>query len=302
MLSVYRRHSPSCPQKSRRYRRCNCPCWAEGTVEGKSIRRALKVRSWDRAQDIVRGIEEHGDAADRVTITKACDDFVSDARARGLRDASVYKYELLFKQLKAFAEREGIELLSECNIEALRRFRGSWPNKNFSARKKLEALRTFFRFAHDSGWITTSPALLIKPPKVDDPPTLPFSTEEFERVVEACNRYPDRRNAVRLKALVLLLRYSGLRITDAVTLSPHQIEDGILKLRTAKTGTDVRVPLPPSVSKALEAIPRTAAYFFWSGESTKKACVGDYQRAFKKLYDLAGATLWPWNCSYRACL
>ena len=29
-------------------------------------------------------------------------------------------------------------------------------------------------------------------------------------------------------------------------------------------------------------------YYFWSGESKKKACVGDYQRAFKKLYELAG--------------
>ena len=34
------------------------------------------------------------------------------------------------------------------------------------------------------------------------------------------------------------------------------------------------------------AIP-TDAYYFWSGRGTKKSCVGDYQRAFKKLYELA---------------
>jgi integrase/recombinase XerD len=59
-----------------------------------------------------------------------------------------------------------------------------------------------------------------------------------------------------------------------------------LKLRTAKTGTDVRVPLPPAVINALNAI-QTTNYYFWSGVSTKKSCVGDYQRAFKKLYELA---------------
>lgn len=60
-----------------------------------------------------------------------------------------------------------------------------------------------------------------------------------------------------------------------------------MKLRTAKTGTDVRVPLPPTSTRALEALPTKETYFFWSGQGTKKSCVGDYQRAFKKLYELA---------------
>lgn len=208
-----------------------------------------------------------------------------------VKAAQHLQYRLLLKQLKAFAENEGIRFLSECDVETLRRFRESWTNKNYSARKKLEALRTFFRFVHASGWIATNPTLLIKPPKVDDPPTLPFTREEFERVVSAGDIYPheghpNKLYGLRLKALVLLLRYSGLRIADAVTLSRNQIEDGILKLRTAKTGTDVRVPLPPIAIAALDAI-GTSNYYFWSGASTKKSCVGNYQRAFKKLYKLA---------------
>jgi integrase/recombinase XerD len=282
VLAIYKRYSSSCPQKSRRNRRCNCPCWVEGTVEGKYYRRSLKTRNWDSATKLAREIEEG--KTQRVIIEQATDAFVRDAEARGLREASLYKYRLLFKQLKAFAENEGIRFLSECDGETLRRFR--WVNKYYSARKKLEALRTSYRFVHESGWITTNSAILIKPPKVEDPPTLPFTREEFARVLKACDKYPNRKNKIRLKALVLLLRYSGLRITDAVTLSEHQIEDGVLKLRTAKTGTDVRVPLPPVALNALKAI-HTTNYYFWSGTSTKKSCVGDYQRAFKKLYKLA---------------
>jgi integrase/recombinase XerD len=251
----------------------------------------LKTRNWERATKLAREIEEG--KKPRVTIAEATDAFVRDAEARGLRPASVYKYRLLFKQLKAFSEKEGLELLSECDVETLRRFRESWINKNYSARKKLEALRTFFRFAHESSWTDSNPALLIKPTKVDDPPTLPYTQAEFRSVIEACGKYPrpehpNERRGARLKALVLLLRYSGLRITDAVTLSKHQIEDGVLKLRTAKTGTDVRVPLPPRAVDALDALPTTGGYYFWSGHGTKKSCVGDYQRSFKKLYKLAG--------------
>ena len=244
-----------------------------------------------------------------MTVEEASESFLRDAEARGLRPPSIYKYKLLLKQLKAFAENEGIRFLSECDVEALRRFRESWVNKNYSARKKLEALRTFFRFAYTSGWMATNPALLIKPPKVDDPPTLPFTREELERVASACDIYPheghpNKHYGLRLKALVLLLRYSGLRITDAVTLSKNQIEDGILKLRTAKTGTDVRVPLPPVALAALDAI-QTSNYYFWSGQGTKKSCVGIISvrsrssinlRGWKTGTRTAGETHSPWSC------
>lgn len=288
MLVVYKRHSAKCPHKERSYRRCNCPCWAEGTVEGKYFRESLKTRSWTRATDIVREREQSGgEDVRRISIEEATEAFTRDAEARGLRTPSLYKYKLLFKQLKAFAEDKGLQFISECDVQNLRLFRESWPNKNFSARKKLEALRTFFKFVHETGWLPTNPAKLIKPPKVDDPPTLPYSKDEFDRVLTACDEYPHKQNAVRLRALVLLLRYSGLRISDAVTLAKHRIKDGVLVLRTAKTGTEVRIPLPKTALHALAAI-KTDNYYFWSGRGTKKSCVGDYQRAFKKLYELAG--------------
>ena len=85
------------------------------------------------------------------------------------------------------------------------------------------------------------------------------------------------------------MRHSGLRITDAVTLGIQAIDsDGVLTLRTAKTGTEVRIPLPPQASTALDDVAQPNGYFFWSERGTKKSCVGDYQRAFKKLYKLAG--------------
>jgi site-specific recombinase XerD len=205
----------------------------------------LQTRNWDTAQKKAQKLEADGqEQPKQKTIFDATESFIRDAEARGLRPPSVYKYKLLFRQLNQFAEAEGLRYLTECDVDTLRRFRESWVNKNFSARKKLEAMRTFFRFVHDSGWLGTNPALSIKPPKVDQPPTLPFTQDEFMKVLEACDLYPNKLNRVRLRALTLLLRHSGLRITDAVTLSKKQIKDGVLTLRTQKTGVEVRVPLP----------------------------------------------------------
>src|SRR5262249_48267494 len=60
-----------------------------------------------------------------------------------------------------------------------------------------------------------------------------------------------------------------------------------LFLYTAKTGTPVYCPLPPIVIEALNALP-AGRYFFWTGESKPKSAVGDWQRALKRLFILAG--------------
>jgi len=283
--SLYTNVTAQTVRRNHGVRRCDCPCWAEGTIEGRYYRESLKTRNWQRATEIVRD-REAGKKDSRVTIKQATEAFIKDAEARQLRPPSIYKYRLLFKQLDVFSQDKGLVYITECEIEVLRLFRESWKNKNYSARKKLEALRTFFKFVHESGWLPTNPAKIIKPPKVEDPPTMPYSKDEVKRVLDACDKYPDQRNKIRLKALTLLLRYSGLRITDAVTLTKHKIEGDVLKLRTAKTGTEVRIPLPQIALNALSAV-KADTFYFWSGNGTTKSCVGDYQRAFKKLYELA---------------
>jgi hypothetical protein len=45
MLTLFRRHLKSCPQKSRRYRRCACPIQVEGSLGGETARRAMDQTS-----------------------------------------------------------------------------------------------------------------------------------------------------------------------------------------------------------------------------------------------------------------
>src|SRR5713101_5194584 len=292
MLTIYRRHRKNCKQRidGRGYRRCMCPIWVDGSLNGIEIRKSLRLRDWHRAQGLVRQWEADGQRVEKprpLAVKEACEKFVADAEARNLREPTLYKYRLLFRQLQDFAAMHGLLCITDFDIDWVRRFRASWKNKNISARKKLEAFRAFFRFVHESGWIPTNPASHLKPPKVTEPPTAPFTREEVASILKACDIYPDKANAVRLRALIFLLRYSGLRIRDAVTLSRNLIQDDKLFLYTAKTGTAVYCPLPPFVVEALSAIP-ASAYFFWSGLSKPKSAVGDWQRSLKRLLILAG--------------
>lgn len=75
--------------------------------------------------------------------------FLADAEARSLREPTLYKYRLLFRQLQEFAALYGLPHVENFDIDWARRFRASWTNKKIAARKKLEAFRAFFRFVHD---------------------------------------------------------------------------------------------------------------------------------------------------------
>jgi len=306
MLTLYRRHLQSCPYRSagRKYRRCRCPIWVDGLVGDRDIRQSLGIRDWLRAQEIARGLEVGEQASIPnvnsarcnlsstselpLSVVQICDRFLADALARGLRESTIYKFRLLLKRLKEFSELNNFRLLSEITLDDLRRFRASWPNRNFAARKKWEALCVFYRFAHDSGWVESNICTKLKPPKTIDHPTMPLARTEVTAILTACDVYPHKSNAARLRALVLLLRYSGLRIRDTVTLARDQIQNDKLFLYTAKTGTPVYCPLPPVAVSALNSITSAGRYFFWTGHSKPKSVVGNWQRALRKLFVLAG--------------
>jgi hypothetical protein len=40
---------------------CNCPIWVQGSLRGEYIRRALDLRSWSAATDLVREWEATGE-------------------------------------------------------------------------------------------------------------------------------------------------------------------------------------------------------------------------------------------------
>ena len=239
-----------------------------------------------------------GKTDEPITLIIAAAEFQADLSRRGLVAATTRKYELLFRQIQAFADSKGIRYLKQLDLVTLREFCATGTQGNNTALKKLERLRAFFRFAVESKWVHDNPATKIRNPKVKQTQTMPFSQEEVTNILAACDQYPDsygrtgQWNGRRLRALVLLLRYSGLRIGDAVCLSRDRVVGNKLFLYTAKTGTPVCCPLPEFVITALDAFERkNEQYFFWSGTSEKDGAARDYMRYLASLFKLAGVPL-----------
>lgn len=314
MLAIYRRHRRGCPhlEEGRTYRRCKCPIWVDGrTRSGNDIRRATRLSNWDHAEELRREWEddvamshsagpapnEDSGAArnDRqISLEYAWAQLVKEMQAAELRPSTIRKYELLSRQMRAYAAGNELRYLQDFTIEHLREFRGTWPDGPRSRSKKVERVRRFFRFAEDSEWIVRNPARKLTSPKVTLRPTLPFTSDEMLRIIAALDEFREttpvngRQNALRLRGFVFLLRYSGMRIGDVAQLSSEKLAGNKLLLHTQKTGTLVYVPLPDFVVRELELVPRvTDQFFFWSGKGNLDSCVRSWQTRLRRLFQLA---------------
>jgi integrase/recombinase XerD len=297
MLTIYRRHRKDCEHRGegRKYRRCRCPIWVDGFLGDQDIRKSLDTADWQKAQAYLRNCEaqenEPMTAQEPISIEQASARFLSDAKARKLNESTLYKYQLLFKQIRDFAQRRGLRYLKELDLTTLDDFRAEWKDGPRSSLKKLGRLRAFFRFCERRKWIDGNPALDLKAPKIQNRPTMPFTQAEMVKILGALEKYAARAgvaNTQRLKAFVFLLRYSGMRIGDTVRCSVDRITANKLFLYTQKTGVPVHCILPDFVIRELNAAPKSSeGHFFWTGKSKLHSAIGKWQRRLQTLFALA---------------
>jgi len=302
MLTLYRRHlttgfgeskNEPCPNHADRfYKRCKCPMWVEGTVEGVYRRHALKVQSWEKAVLLAKQIEEDGrPKQDIMTVEHAVERFLADCQARGKSPRTIKKYRVVVNGLKEFCEKKRIKALKHVTVDNLREFREGWkvvkgeeifPISPITAYKNTEYLKTFFAFCHDSTWMPTNPAKALKKPIVRAVPTLPFTDDEWTKIMKAGCVYGTKPE--RMTAFLLTMRWTGLRIGDVAVLQDERVF-----IRTAKTGVPVYCPVPPEVTDAFTRFrPTSNEYFFWNGTASANSLMAKWHRALAGVFEKSG--------------
>jgi integrase/recombinase XerD len=232
-------------------------------------------------------------------VAQAVEAYLADAVSRSVEASTLKKLETIFrKQFLAWTRVQGFEYLDELDLDALLNFRNTWEDGPLAKQKKQSRVIGFFWACVRRRYLTENPAIGLGKIKVVQVPTDYFPPEEFERIMAATYIRGGERgggdvkaNQARLRTITLLMRWSGLRIRDAVTLERHRLHGDSLLLYQAKTGTPVYVPLPPHVVELLEDVlpgPKpNPRYFFWSGNGDPKSAVADWQRSYRRLFKSA---------------
>lgn len=314
VLHPYRRHLDACPHrpKGRRWTRCACPIWVDGYVNGARYHKTLRTSDWPDGLSQVAALMR-GDKP----LARSIDDAISAWKmSLEVEPSTRRKYERLADQFAAWcAGRSEIRSLGDLTVELLGDFRASRTLSRSTSIRELHTCRQMFGFWQSRGWIKNNPATLIKPPKGARRQVLPFSEDEMARILEATGHLGqtvamgEDRAYVRLRAraLVTVMRYTGLAIGDAVMLRRDAIQpDGFLVVHRQKTSQPVRLRVPEVLLSTLASLPAPrsiagdtavsssdsqsrhglpiasagvqSGYFFWNGRITRRALVGIAER------------------------
>ena len=289
MLTIYRRHRAKCKCISRKAK-CFCPIWVQGILRGEEIRKSLDLTNWEAAARLVRDWEVDGTVVVK-SARDAVNSFLSDREAMKLSDAMMRKYRHVGAEIQALFGDRPVGSITPDEIRAMRK---EWKLAAITAQKRMEMVRKFFSFCVDAEWIEKSPARLVKmaPAKYD--PTLPFTDQEMEKIIWAADSIREAHPKIpeetpkKLKALILLMRHSGIRISDAVMFRRDKLHDGKLFLRQEKTKHPVWVPLPKHVVQALADCDEGNEYFFYRQVGKPKSAITEWQQRLKLVYNMAG--------------
>jgi site-specific recombinase XerD len=298
MLTIWRRHTDACPHRSkgRNVLKCSCPLWADGYVNGKRVlRQSLKTRDMARARKKAVALESP-DLHVFKPIGEAVAAFLDHCGSATLKFSTIRKYRNSLNHLKAFCEGRKIDAISELTIDHLDAFRASRALKPITSSKELELLRQFCGFCADRKWCLENVAKRIKSPRNITPNSVePFSTNEVATIISACDtigRGPYER--LRARAMILILRYTAIRIGDVALLDRARISrDGDrwrIFLRTEKSGKPVFLPIPGELKAALDLVPaprgsdQDCRWFFWNGASSERAMKGIAERSLASVF------------------
>ena len=307
-IAIFVRHKGNCPNKDdEAYRSCRCPKHLRYTINGKQVRQSARTRFWKTAEDRRRQLEASFatdasavtlEPSTRTTIKRAVHLFITDKQTSGMTKQVIRKYERELGRFEAFMAKRSKFLPHDITAEDITEFRKDWaalyPSSTTRVRVQ-ERLRAFLKHCYNARLMDRIPQMGSI--KVTTAPTLPLSALEYERMLEVVPEvFPETKKATRTRALIQLMRYTGLSIRDAVTLERKEFfKDGKLyRVTTArqKTGTHVSVPIPDAVAKEVIAAMKlngSQHYIFWNtGTGKPQSAVTNWQHDLRAAFRAAG--------------
>ena len=306
IVTIYVRHAEGCKYEGDEFtKRCRCRKHFRWTQDGKQYRRTAGTRSWEEAEEIKRDLEAQlsGKAPatdERKTIAQAVEVFTQDKKNQDVTAKALAKYKRELTRLESYCEGRGIFVVSGLTKELLTGYASTWPElyPASSTRSRVrDRLSTFLRYCYQAEWLPRIPKL--SPVKVEQTPTMPLTAEEYAKLLDTtyATFADEPGRGARVRALIQLMRYSGLAIRDALTLKraeiTHDARAGLYSVTTArqKTGVHVSVPIPPDVAREILAVANgNPVYIFWSGKGDEESATKNWAKYLARLFDDAEIT------------
>jgi len=157
-----------------------------------------------------------------------------------------------------------------------------------SVSRKLNSIRTFFRFLKNEGVITVNPSLEVSHPKYTQPQPRIFSQLEYRAIRDVSKKDP------RTYALVEILLQTGMKIGELANLQVADIDfdRNLIKIRPYGKTPAREIPLTSSLKKAiskyLKTRPKAKSPFLFITRNQKPLLIRNIRQIIDRCFQQIG--------------
>jgi hypothetical protein len=146
-----------------------------------------------------------------MEFKKGHENFIKHLKEIGRPQTTVVAYTKDIEQLISHLEARNVENLLTVEFDNLNEFIDSLRSSNYTLKsisRKINSIKTFFKYLNNQGFVKVNPSKDLKHPKVESKAPRILSRLEYGALRDAC------REDVRTLAMVEILLQTGLRISE----------------------------------------------------------------------------------------
>jgi site-specific recombinase XerD len=185
-----------------------------------------------------------------ASLKGAIDKFLTHLKNENRSSNTIIAYENDLKQLVGFVEPKNITGVDQIKTDHIKAFKNHLLKEKEYTKKtvsrKLNSIKSFFRFLTDSGVIKQDPANNIAHPKIKQKLPRILSPLEYRALRDVCRDDP------RSYAIIELMLQAGLRISEVANLEIVDIQEDKIIIRPYESHDGRVIPLNKAAKRAIE--------------------------------------------------
>jgi len=192
--------------------------------------------------------------------------------------------EQLAESLREFPKNH----IHEVTKEDLELFLGKMSKNGYTPKsisRKLNSIRTLYRFLKTNGYVTDDPSLLVAHPRYQLPAPRILTPTEYRALRDAA------RSDARMFAIIEFLLQTGIRIGELANLKLSDIQKGQLHIAPLEKHEERMVPLnskaQEALNKYLELRPKANSEHLFITKSGKPFLIRNIRTSVERYFRLA---------------
>lgn len=224
----------------------------------------------------------------KVLVT-AQEQFIVRLQKDGRAHATILAYGKDTRQLVEFLDGKKITQTTSVLPDHLEEFKNHLAGQKYTAKsvsRKLNSVKTFFRFLKGEGIIEEDPAETVSHPKYIIQPPRILSKIEYRALRDATRDDP------RMAACIELMLQTGIRIGELARLELGDVSEKEIRIRAYESHLERKIPLNKAAQKALKHYlqfrPKTKFKNLFVTKTGRPFLVRNIRSSIERYYRVAG--------------